>query len=415
MYNGGNLVRPFLVHKILGPRPSPPPPLSLLTWDPLCPTVCVCLTQPPPQTAPGTPATTGPDILGPARFSVIRNVGPGTTSRAPQWPPKAPTPAPTTTAAPPPNPTCPRATATSASLCPHSWATACTASGAPSPRAPTGGPRCGGSGCRPAPSQARGVPALPRAAPTRCPALRCPTCPQAEHVSSRCSNKKFPTKKFSNEIFVPTKNVCNNNFFPTKNFQTKKFSNKKLLDYSKLLDFPIKLLDKTFYWKMFYWKRSACLTTVIPRAAWPRTLEGLLCCRGCTPDRRIAGDVVHFSSTPPPASRLSLPRRMGRVLLSNSVCPFAPGWGLTPPPLPRTRISLWEKMKFTKGNIVLGCFWYTNFWTFWVPDPPPPPLPPLKQNSGEDLFAVEPHRTPCLCLSTAAKGACDMSLKRSPL
>ena len=37
-----------------------------------------------------------------------------------------------------------------------------------------------------------------------------------------------------------------------------------------------------------------------------------------------------------------------------------------------TRISSREKMKFTKGNIDLGCFWCANFW---VPDPLPPPFP----------------------------------------
>ena len=52
------------------------------------------------------------------------------------------------------------------------------------------------------------------------------------------------------------------------------------------------------------------------------------------------------------------------------------GFNTAPPP-PRTRISWWEKGKFVRRNIDLGCFGYT---TFWVPDPlSPPPL--LKQNS----------------------------------
>ena len=51
------------------------------------------------------------------------------------------------------------------------------------------------------------------------------------------------------------------------------------------------------------------------------------------------------------------------------------------PPPPRTRIS-WEGMKFTKGNIDLGYFWYTNFWTFGFKAPPPAPPPFFKQNSG---------------------------------
>ena len=37
---------------------------------------------------------------------------------------------------------------------------------------------------------------------------------------------------------------------------------------------------------------------------------------------------------------------------------------------PWTQISWWERMKFTKGNIDLGYFWYTKFW---VPDPLPSP------------------------------------------
>ena len=40
----------------------------------------------------------------------------------------------------------------------------------------------------------------------------------------------------------------------------------------------------------------------------------------------------------------------------------APSW---------TRISQWEKMKFTKGAIDLGYFWYTDFWIFRFQTPPP--------------------------------------------
>ena len=47
------------------------------------------------------------------------------------------------------------------------------------------------------------------------------------------------------------------------------------------------------------------------------------------------------------------------------------GGGNTPPPI-WTRISKREKVKFTKGNVDLGYFWYPNFW---VPDPPPHPPP----------------------------------------
>ena len=53
--------------------------------------------------------------------------------------------------------------------------------------------------------------------------------------------------------------------------------------------------------------------------------------------------------------------------------------GLTPPLL-RTRIPSWEKMKSTKGNIDLGDSWCTNLWTFGFQTPPAPP-PPVKQNS----------------------------------
>ena len=54
---------------------------------------------------------------------------------------------------------------------------------------------------------------------------------------------------------------------------------------------------------------------------------------------------------------------MPRVLLNNLASP----WGGCQTPPPRSRISLREKMKFSKGNIDLGDFWYTNFWI-----PPPP-------------------------------------------
>ena len=53
-----------------------------------------------------------------------------------------------------------------------------------------------------------------------------------------------------------------------------------------------------------------------------------------------------------------------RVLLNNSASPGVGGG--------RTRISQREKMKFTKGNIDLGYFWNTNFWTFVFQTPPPP-------------------------------------------
>ena len=45
------------------------------------------------------------------------------------------------------------------------------------------------------------------------------------------------------------------------------------------------------------------------------------------------------------------------------------GGGGSPPPGPRCHVG--KKMKFTKGNVDLGHFWYTNFW---VPDPLPPLL-----------------------------------------
>ena len=59
-----------------------------------------------------------------------------------------------------------------------------------------------------------------------------------------------------------------------------------------------------------------------------------------------------------------------RVLLNNSASPG--GGGVQHPPPHWSWISLWERRKFTKGNIDLGCFWSINFWTFWVPDPPSP-------------------------------------------
>ena len=56
------------------------------------------------------------------------------------------------------------------------------------------------------------------------------------------------------------------------------------------------------------------------------------------------------------------------------------GGGVPPPPPPWARISWGEDMKFTKENIDLGYFWYTDFR---VPDPPPP------------AFLTHPGAQPC--------------------
>ena len=87
--------------------------------------------------------------------------------------------------------------------------------------------------------------------------------------------------------------------------------------------------------------------------------------------------------------RAAVQKRPGnRVLLDNSASPGGMGgWGggANPPP-PRTRISLWEKMKFTKGNMDWGCFWCTkNFGVFRFQDPPPP----FKEHSGRKLTHKE--------------------------
>ena len=47
--------------------------------------------------------------------------------------------------------------------------------------------------------------------------------------------------------------------------------------------------------------------------------------------------------------------------------------GATAPRPPGPIFHSGKKMKFTKGNIDLGYFWYTNFW---VPSPLPSPLSP---------------------------------------
>ena len=47
------------------------------------------------------------------------------------------------------------------------------------------------------------------------------------------------------------------------------------------------------------------------------------------------------------------------------------------PPLPLgPGFHCGKERNFTKGSVDLGCFWYTNFWTFG------PRTPPLKQNSA---------------------------------
>ena len=60
-----------------------------------------------------------------------------------------------------------------------------------------------------------------------------------------------------------------------------------------------------------------------------------------------------------------------------------------PPPLDppsQTQISQWEQMKFTRGNIDLGHFLFTNFW---VPDPPPFQIHPWR---GGGVSADKPCR-----------------------
>ena len=64
---------------------------------------------------------------------------------------------------------------------------------------------------------------------------------------------------------------------------------------------------------------------------------------------------------------------VGVGVRQSSASPGDFGGGLTPPP-PRTRISLWDKMKFANGNMDLGYFWCTNVWVFGFQDPPPPHL-----------------------------------------
>ena len=56
---------------------------------------------------------------------------------------------------------------------------------------------------------------------------------------------------------------------------------------------------------------------------------------------------------------------------------------------PWTRISLWEIMKFTKGNIDLGCFWFPNFWTFGFQTPPQ--TSPPKTGVSPTSATLVPH------------------------
>ena len=60
-----------------------------------------------------------------------------------------------------------------------------------------------------------------------------------------------------------------------------------------------------------------------------------------------------------------------RVLPHSSASPGVGGWGVG------TRISSWEKRKFTEGKIESGCCWYTIFWTFKFRTPSL-----FKENSG---------------------------------
>ena len=54
-----------------------------------------------------------------------------------------------------------------------------------------------------------------------------------------------------------------------------------------------------------------------------------------------------------------------------SVMSWGGWWGGYPPP-PDLDFTV-GKMKFTKGNIDLGNFWYTNCWIFGFQIPPPAP------------------------------------------
>ena len=49
-------------------------------------------------------------------------------------------------------------------------------------------------------------------------------------------------------------------------------------------------------------------------------------------------------------------------------------WRLEPSSRPPhgPRFHCGTKRRFTKGNVDLGCFWYTTFWTFGFQTPPPP-------------------------------------------
>ena len=55
------------------------------------------------------------------------------------------------------------------------------------------------------------------------------------------------------------------------------------------------------------------------------------------------------------------------------------GGSNTPPPL-GPGFHRRKQCTFTKGNIDLGCFWYTTFWLFGFQTPPPPRL---KHNSED--------------------------------
>ena len=67
------------------------------------------------------------------------------------------------------------------------------------------------------------------------------------------------------------------------------------------------------------------------------------------------------------------------MLLNNSASPGGgrAGRGVNPPPPAASDPDFIVEMKFTKGNIDLGYFWYTNFWTFGFHNPPPSPQPKL--------------------------------------
>ena len=74
------------------------------------------------------------------------------------------------------------------------------------------------------------------------------------------------------------------------------------------------------------------------------------------------------------------------------------GRGAYPPPSPAgphlppwTQISQWENMKFTKGNMDLAHFWYTNFGF----QTPPPSSHPVGGSAlpSRDCLATSAHRT----------------------